>query len=181
MERLTRQAFIDSLTGLANRALFRFRLQQAFHRAERRGELLAVMFLDLDRFKSINDTLGHAAGDQLLASVAERLLASVRPEDTVARLGGDEFTVLLEGVPDLRETLAIAERILERMRAPFTIAGEERSVRTSIGIALRTPAHAQPDDLLREADAALYRAKEAGRDRYAVNGADLDDALPLAS
>ena len=181
LERLTREAFFDSLTGLANRALFGFRLQQAFHRAERRGELLVVMFLDLDRFKAINDTLGHAAGDRLLVTVGERLAASVRPEDTVARLGGDEFTVLLESVPSLADAALIADRILAAMREPFILAGQARSVRTSIGIAARTEVHAQPDDVLRDADAALYQAKEAGKDRYAIFTPEVDSPLVRAS
>jgi diguanylate cyclase (GGDEF)-like protein len=181
LEKLTREAFFDSLTGLANRALFRFRLQQAFHRSERRGELLAVMFLDLDRFKTINDTLGHAAGDQLLQAVGERLQQSVRPEDTVARLGGDEFTVLLESVPSVQDAIRVAERILANMRQPFVLAGQERAVLTSIGIAAMTPAHEQPDDLLQDADAALYSAKSAGRDRYVVFGRDAEPAVRRAS
>jgi diguanylate cyclase (GGDEF)-like protein len=168
VERLIGEAFFDSLTGLANRALFRFRLQQAFHRATRRGELMVVMFLDLDRFKSINDTLGHAAGDQLLIVVGERLLRSVRPEDTVSRLAGDEFTVLLEEVPSLDDACAVAQRILDAMRHPFVLAGQERTVHTSIGIAARTLGHLEPEDVLHDADLALYQAKEGGRDRYAV-------------
>jgi diguanylate cyclase (GGDEF)-like protein len=168
VERLIGEAFFDSLTGLANRALFRFRLQQAFHRAARRGELMVVMFLDLDRFKSINDTLGHAAGDQLLIMVGERLLMSVRPEDTVSRLAGDEFTVLLEEVPSLDDACAVAQRILDAMRQPFTLAGQERTVHVSVGIAARTMQHAEPEDVLHDADLALYQAKEGGRDRYAV-------------
>jgi len=177
LERLIGEAFFDSLTGLANRTLFNFRLQQAFHRAERRGELLVVMFLDLDRFKQINDTLGHAAGDQLLVMVGERLLSSVRPEDTIARLGGDEFTVLLEEVPSLDDAATIAKRILEGMRRPFDLAGQERQVRISVGIAARTPGHQQPDDVLHDADLALYQAKEAGRDRYAIFATE--DRAPL--
>ncbi len=172
IERLIGEAFFDSLTGLANRALFRFRLQQAFHRAHRRGELLVVMFLDLDRFKSINDTLGHAAGDQLLSAVATRLLVSVRPEDTIARLGGDEFTVLMEEVPSINDAAHIAERILDAMRKPFLLAGQERTVRVSIGIAARTTDHASPDDVIHDADLALYQAKEGGRDRYVVYRSD---------
>jgi diguanylate cyclase (GGDEF)-like protein len=168
VERLIGEAFFDSLTGLANRALFRFRLQQAFHRAARRGELMVVMFLDLDRFKSINDTLGHAAGDQLLILVGERLLMSVRPEDTVSRLAGDEFTVLLEEVPSLDDACTVAQRILDAMRQPFILAGQERTVRVSLGIAARTARHQEPEDVLHDADLALYEAKEGGRDRYAV-------------
>lgn len=181
IERLIGEAFFDSLTGLANRALFRFRLQQAFHRAHRRGELLVVMFLDLDRFKSINDTLGHAAGDQLLSAVAARLLVSVRPEDTIARLGGDEFTVLLEEVSSIDDAAHIAERILEAMRKPFTLAGQERTVRVSIGVAARTATHATPDDVLHDADLALYQAKEGGRDRYAIYRGETVTPLVRAS
>ena len=136
LERLIGEAFFDSLTGLANRTLFNFHLQHAFHRAKRRGELLVVMFLGLDRFKRINDTLGHAAGDQLLVMVGERLLASVRPEDTIAHLGGDEFTVLLEEVPSLDDAATVAKRVLEEMRQPFSLAGQEREVRVSVCAAL---------------------------------------------
>ena len=168
VERLIVEAFFDSLTGLANRALFRFRLQQAFHRATRRGELMVVMFLDLDRFKAINDTLGHAAGDQLLIMVGERLLMSVRPEDTVSRLAGDEFTVLLEEVPSVEDACAVAQRILDAMRQPFILAGQERVVRVSLGIAARSILHQLPEDVLHDADLALYQAKESGRDQYAV-------------
>lgn len=168
VERLIGEAFFDSLTGLANRALFRFRLQQAFHRARRRGELMVVMFLDLDRFKSINDTLGHAAGDQLLIMGGERLLRSVRPEDTVSRLAGHEFTVVLEEVPSIEEACGMAQRILDAMRQPFILAGQERVVRISLGIAARRAEHREPDDVLHDADVAVYQAKEGGRDRYAV-------------
>jgi diguanylate cyclase (GGDEF)-like protein len=181
VERLIGEAFFDSLTGLANRALFRFRLQQAFHRAARRGELMVVMFLDLDRFKSINDTLGHAAGDQLLILVGERLLTSVRPEDTVSRLAGDEFTVLLEEVPSLDDACAVAQRILEAMRQPFVLAGQERTVHVSLGIAARTNGHLEPEDVLHEADLALYQAKEGGRDRYAVYRPGSPEPLSKAS
>ncbi|MCC7372265.1 MAG: GGDEF domain-containing protein [Chloroflexi bacterium] len=168
VEKLIGAAFFDALTGLANRSLFNFRLQQAFHRARRRGELMVVMFLDLDRFKQINDTLGHAAGDRLLVSVGERLLANVRPEDTIARLGGDEFAVILEEVPSLDEATRIAQRILDATRQPFVLAGQERIVHTSIGIAARTPLHQKPEDVVHDADMALYQAKEGGRDRYAI-------------
>ncbi|MGE3271421.1 MAG: diguanylate cyclase [Chloroflexota bacterium] len=173
IDHLIGAAFFDSLTGLANRALFRFRLQQAFYRAQRRRDLLIVMFLDLDRFKQINDTLGHAAGDQLLKAVGERLLANVRPEDTIARLGGDEFTVLLEEVPSLDDVIVIANRILAAMRQPFILAGESRTVRVSIGIAARTEAHLKPEDVLNDADVALYQSKEGGRDRYTIFEAEM--------
>ncbi|MFN8632398.1 MAG: GGDEF domain-containing protein [Chloroflexota bacterium] len=181
VDQLIGDAFFDSLTGLANRALFKFRLEQAFHRAARRRELMVVMYLDLDRFKAVNDTLGHAAGDRLLTLVGVRLLASVRPEDTIARLGGDEFTVLLEEVPSLDDARAIADRILEAMRKPFLLSGKEQSIGVSVGIAARTTRHLGPDDLLHDADVALYRAKSRGRDRYVVYGATTDDPVATAS
>lgn len=163
-EQLARQAFYDSLTGLPNRALFMDRLQHALNRANRYGDTVAVLFLDLDRFKFINDSLGHSAGDQLLVSVARRLAPLVRPSDTLARFGGDEFTLLLEGIPSTRDALQVAERIAGALRAPFTLDGREVFITASIGIALSTPAH-HPEDLLRQADIALYRAKAAGRAR----------------
>jgi diguanylate cyclase (GGDEF)-like protein len=168
VDQLTRQAYYDPLTGLANRALFRDRLAQAFDRVANRGGHLAVLFADLDRFKAVNDTLGHSAGDQLLAIVADRLSLCVRPGDTVARLGGDEFTVLLEGIRDIEDATHVAERMLSALRSPFTLGSETARVAGSVGIALNTPAHATPDELLRDADVALYRAKAAGKNRYAV-------------
>ncbi|MGI8911621.1 MAG: diguanylate cyclase domain-containing protein [Rubrobacteraceae bacterium] len=158
-ERLEHLAFHDGLTGLPNRALFLDRLRQALARTDRRDDAVAVLFLDLDGFKRINDSLGHEAGDLLLRAVAERLRASVRLGDTAARLGGDEFTVLLGDVSDEAEAARVAGRIAEELAAPIMLAGEEVSVAASIGISLSSTPRDRPEDLLREADSAMYEAK----------------------
>lgn len=162
------QAFHDPLTGLANRALFLERVQHALHRAAREQGTLAVLFLDVDQFKYINDSLGHDAGDQLLQSVAQRLIACVRPADTVARLGGDEFTVLLEQIEPADQAMVVTDRIMHALQAPFAVAGQAVFVSASIGITLNDAQHAAPNDLLRQADAAMYKAKEHGRACYQV-------------
>jgi diguanylate cyclase (GGDEF)-like protein len=162
---LAHQAFHDALTGLPNRALFSDRLEHALTRATRRGVLVAVLFLDLDRFKVVNDSLGHDVGDQLLAAVADLLRSCVRSGDTVARLGGDEFTVLLEDLATPADASHVAERIMAAMQAPFQLAGHEVCVSASLGIALSAGKASTPEDLLRDADAALYRAKARGRGR----------------
>ncbi|MFN8558042.1 MAG: EAL domain-containing protein [Dehalococcoidia bacterium] len=182
-DQLAGLAFHDPLTGLPNRALFADRLDHALRRCQRYDEQIAVLFLDLDRFKVINDSLGHAAGDTLLVTVAERLRASVRPGDSVARFGGDEFTVLLESIVDPRDAVRVAERILDALRRPVTLEGREVVVNGSIGLTLHGPGAGRratdeppgpaadptgPADLLREADVALYRAKAAGRSRVMV-------------
>jgi diguanylate cyclase (GGDEF)-like protein len=165
-EQLEHQAFHDPLTRLANRALFAERLEHAMVRA---GDgSVAVLFLDLDNFKTVNDKLGHAAGDALLVAASERLLDCVRREDTIARLGGDEFTVLLEDMRDPSDAARMAERICEALRLPFGLAGGQVVVSSSIGIALDTDRSHRPDDLLREADMAMYRAKSAGKARYEI-------------
>jgi diguanylate cyclase (GGDEF)-like protein len=166
--RLLQQAFHDPLTGLPNRARFQERLGQALARTGRTGEPLAVLFLDLDRFKKVNDSLGHAAGDQLLVQVAARLSGSVRPGDVVARLGGDEFTVLLDGLADAGEAETLAERLATVMKAPFAVGGRDLAVTASIGIALAGSGQTDPTELLHDADVALYRAKERGKGRWAV-------------
>ncbi|MGN6358962.1 MAG: sensor domain-containing protein [Thermomicrobiales bacterium] len=163
---LRHQAFHDTLTGLPNRALLLDRLDHALTRAVRRHETLAVLFVDLDRFKIINDSLGHAAGDQLLVQVARRLQQCVRGEDTLARFGGDEFTLLREELADSGEAVRVAERLAAALSAPFTIAGQEVFVTASIGVALNALHHTGADDLLRDADSAMYRAKSGGRARY---------------
>ena len=166
LEQLAHQAFHDSLTELPNRALFADRLQHALERTNRRHAAVAVLFLDLDEFKPINDTLGHDAGDKLLAAVAQRITACVRPEDTVARLGGDEFTVLLEDIADVRYAIAVAERIEESLDDPFLIEGEQTRMTASVGIAVSTGRESTPEDLLRDADQAMYQAKRKGRARH---------------
>ena len=158
---LAHQAFHDSLTGLANRALFRDRLGHALERARRTRQPVGVMFLDLDDFKAVNDSLGHEAGDTLLVGVAERLSECVRSSDTVARLGGDEFAILLEeGSSD--EVDSVAERVLDVLRAPLAVQDHEVFVRGSVGVATAEPGAASAEDLLRDADAAMYHAKRAG-------------------
>jgi diguanylate cyclase (GGDEF)-like protein/PAS domain S-box-containing protein len=176
-EQLHHQAFHDPLTGLPNRALFMDRLEHALTRANRRGTKVAVLFMDLDNFKVINDSLGHKAGDQLLIAVAERLKACLRPEDTAARLGGDEFTILVEDVAGVGDVARIAERIAEMLRPPFPL-GEEVFATVSIGVALNGPAQGQPADLLlRHADLAMYRAKRRGKARYEVFEPSMDSAF----
>jgi diguanylate cyclase (GGDEF)-like protein/PAS domain S-box-containing protein len=162
-DQLSHQAFHDNLTSLANRALFKDRVEHALKRSWRRTPSVAVLFLDLDGFKEVNDSLGHAAGDRLLIQVAERLAGSVRPSDTVARFGGDEFAVLIEDASDEPELAAVAERILEALRQPFLINGHELHVRGSMGIARMDPEVDGVDQLLRNADLAMYRAKAAGQ------------------
>jgi diguanylate cyclase (GGDEF)-like protein/PAS domain S-box-containing protein len=162
-ERLAHQAFHDSLTHLPNRNLFLDRLQHALARAGRNQTMLAVLFLDLDNFKVINDSLGHEVGDQLLISVAERLNASMRADDTAARLGGDEFILLLEEINSVREAERVAQRIHDILKAPFNVGHREVYVTSSIGIAISTSAGDRPDELLRNADVAMYGAKRNGR------------------
>jgi diguanylate cyclase (GGDEF)-like protein/PAS domain S-box-containing protein len=170
-EQLAHQAFYDSLTGLPNRALFMQRLEHALHASQRRRKPVAVMFLDLDDFKDVNDSFGHAAGDVLLAKLGERLAASVRPTDTVARIGGDEFTVLLETTDWRDEAIAVASRVVEEIARPFDLGdGNEGRVSASLGLAFSDPDRHSAADLLREADVALYHAKSAGKGRYVVFG-----------
>ncbi|MCW2778532.1 MAG: Signaling protein ykoW [Frankiales bacterium] len=164
---LSHQAFHDTLTGLANRSLFADRVEHALVGSRRSGTGLAVLFLDLDGFKAVNDTLGHGAGDRLLTQVAQRLTGCVRPGDTVARLGGDEFAVLLEDLVDGDDGSDVATRIAEALRAPVALDGRDVLVRSSCGIALlRTDETA--DELMRNADLAMYRAKASGGDGHAV-------------
>jgi len=164
----TREAFHDPLTRLPNRALFLDRLQHALARAAREQSGLAVMLLDLDRFKAINDSLGHAVGDALLQAVALRLQGCIRPADTVARLGGDEFAILLEHVVDVSDTAHVAERVIAQLSEPFRLPEHEVFTTTSIGIVLSTSAVSDPSILMRDGKAALYRAKERGKGRYEV-------------
>jgi diguanylate cyclase (GGDEF)-like protein len=173
---LTRQANHDSLTGLANRAAFRARLEAALARPERRSGTLAVLFVDLDDFKDVNDTLGHAAGDELLSVVAARLETTVRPGDLVARLGGDEFALLLDGVPDPAVALAVAERTVTALAAPVEINGTWVHVGASVGLAMRHD-DSDPESFMREADVAMYTAKGRGKNRVEQYDAVLDEAV----
>jgi diguanylate cyclase (GGDEF)-like protein/PAS domain S-box-containing protein len=168
-QRLQHDALHDALTGLPNRVLFLDRLDQAIRRAQRStpAAAAAVLFLDLDRFKLVNDSLGHQVGDELLKAVARRLESAVRPPDTVARLGGDEFTVLLDGVSDVHEAALIADRVHQTLKTPFEIDDRDLHIDASIGIAL-ADADAAPDTVLRDADVAMYRAKAEGKGRHAV-------------
>jgi diguanylate cyclase (GGDEF)-like protein/PAS domain S-box-containing protein len=158
----------DALTGLANRRRYNERLADAIDRSERRNELLALMFLDLDHFKSVNDSLGHKAGDQVLQEFARRIERSVRNTDTVARLAGDEFVIVLESVQGRAEAERVAEKILQAMTIEFQVDGGARRLTASIGITLRKPGELDGEALLRRADSALYAAKDAGRNRYEV-------------
>ncbi|MDP9274781.1 MAG: sensor domain-containing diguanylate cyclase [Chloroflexota bacterium] len=165
-QELHERSLHDPLTGLANRGLFFDRVGHAIARLGRRpGPFLAVLFVDLDNFKTVNDTLGHARGDRLLALVAERLLLAVRDVDTVARLGGDEFAVLLEDLTTEDEAILVAERAVNLLRAPFDLAGKSANASASIGVAVRADDSTGTDTLLAEADAAMYEAKRAGKGR----------------
>jgi Amt family ammonium transporter len=163
-EQITHQAFHDALTGLPNRSLLAERLERALTRAKRRGDSqCAVLMIDLDKFKGINDSLGHQAGDQLLVEVARRLVACVRGMDTVARLGGDEFAVILEELKGKKEVMAVVERIGAALGKPCPLCGTTVTPAASIGVVLRTRDYAAAEDILRDADIAMYRAKEQGK------------------
>lgn len=175
-QRLIHNAFYDQLTGLANRALFMDRLRQAVRRAKQSRKykarskpyLFAVLFLNLNRFKLVNDSLGNRIGDQLLQCFARRLQTCICPTDTVARLGGDEFAILLEGIQDVSDAIRVAEAINQTLVAPFYLDSCEIFMTLSIGIALNTSNNNQPEDLLRNADIAMYSAKAKGQSRYEV-------------
>jgi diguanylate cyclase (GGDEF)-like protein len=168
-EQLRHNAFHDGLTGLANRALFMDHLKLALGRAERHESYqFAVLFLDLDRFKVINDSLGHTAGDKFLVEIAHRLAAVMRPGDTVSRLGGDEFSVLLDDLSSADEAERVAERLQAELAVPFNVGGQEVFTSVSIGIAMSTTSSQLPEDILRDADTAMYRAKQLGKARYEV-------------
>jgi diguanylate cyclase (GGDEF)-like protein/PAS domain S-box-containing protein len=164
-ERLSQQAFHDALTGLPNRALFQDRLE---HALRQRGQTVGLLFVDLDHFKVVNDSLGHDAGDQLLCDVAQRLAGCLRDGDTLARLGGDEFTVLMPDIAGAQVAEAVASRIESQLEPPFELPGQSVFVTASIGIATGVAQHDRSEALLRDADAAMYEAKAHGRARHAV-------------
>jgi diguanylate cyclase len=177
--RLEFRAFHDPLTGLPNRTLFMDRLERALARTERRTTKVAVLFVDLDDFKEVNDSFGHEAGDRVLVAVAHRLRGCLRPADTAARMGGDEFVVLVEDVEDALGAARLAERILDELGTPVSLEGLERVVGVSIGIALGGAQEGRPGNLLRKADLALYRAKSRGKAAYEVFVPDLEDKIKL--
>lgn len=164
------RANYDALTGLPNRVIVKDRLQQALQRARRSGSSLAVLFLDLDKFKWVNDNLGHAAGDELLQQVAGRCRDCLRPGDTLARLGGDEFLCVLPVIADTDTATGIAQAFVETLNRPFSLRDGEARIGTSVGIALY-PLHGdEPAPLIERADAALYAAKHAGRNIWRLFG-----------
>jgi len=165
---LSHAALHDTLTRLPNRALFLDRLGLALRRTERRSGSVAVLFCDLDRFKVVNDSLGHDAGDRLLVDVAKRIVTALRPADTVARFGGDEFTILCEDIAGEIEAATIAQRIVDVFRDPFLLEDGEVFLATSLGIAIARGNDDRAEDLIRDADAAMYRAKERGKGRYEI-------------
>jgi diguanylate cyclase (GGDEF)-like protein len=168
-ERLVHDVFHDALTGLPNRALFMDRLRLATERARRRkDQVFAVLFLDLDGFKSINDSLGHIIGDQLLIQVSRRLKACLRTTDTIARLAGDEFTILLEDLSDEREALRVVERLQKELERPCKLGTRDILVTASIGVALNNPAYERAEEILRDADSAMYCAKACGKACYRI-------------
>ena len=172
-EQLAHLALHDALTGLPNRALFMDRLGHALGRLKRRKGTLGVLFLDIDGFQLINDSLGRAAGDRLLAATAERLRAGLRPGDTVARVGGDEFTVLLDDVREPRDAARVADRIAEALATPFAVDGIDVFVTASVGIALAAPRGELAEDIVRNADVAMCRAKQRGRGQHELFAPEL--------
>jgi diguanylate cyclase (GGDEF)-like protein/PAS domain S-box-containing protein len=176
-EQLFRHAFYDELTGLPNRALFLERLGRALEHGKRRPDYVyAVLFLDLDRFKLVNDSFGHVVGDQLLVAIARRLEKCLRPNDTVARLGGDEFTILLDDIKDVSGATQVFDRIQAELTAPFALEGHEVFTSASIGIALGAPRYERPEDLLRDSDTAMYHAKTLGKARYEVFDTEMHES-----
>ena len=182
LARSTHLATHDTLTGLPNRALFHDRVEQELAWCRRDGSMLAILYLDLDRFKEVNDTLGHAAGDRLLVGVAGRLRTCIRETDTLARLGGDEFAIIQAGIRQLADIEMLAQRLIDGLTQAFDLAGNQVNVGVSIGIALRratelSVSNVEPGILLQEADTALYRSKEEGRGIYRFFAAEMNKRL----
>lgn len=177
-EKLLHDAFHDTLTNLPNRTLFMDRLYHAVERAKRRENYqYAVLFLDIDRFKDINDSLGHIAGDNLLIEVSKILVDGLRATDTVARLGGDEFVILLEDIDDISDATFIANRVQEKLSEPIVISGHTTYISVSIGIVLSVTGYARPEDVLRDADIAMYRAKARGKARFEIFDSAMRDRI----
>lgn len=177
---LRRRALHDDLTGLPNRTVFWDRLTHRLSLADRRGAPFAVLFLDLDAFKSVNDTWGHAAGDQLLIDVAHRITGKLRAGDTAARVGGDEFVVLLDEVATGEAALAVARRLNEALHAPYDLAGHRYVSTSSIGVAMGPAGMTTPDAMVAAADAAMYDAKRRGRGLCVLYGEDLHGPVRFA-
>lgn len=176
-QRLVYLAQYDALTGLPTRALFHDRATHALARAHREEKLVAIMYLDLDYFKNVNDGLGHHAGDELLKAVAKRITSCLRDVDTVSRMGGDEFTVILESIPHIDNATIVAEKILDVMQQPFHVDGHEIHATVSIGITIYPMDDKDLTNLLKDADVAMYRVKQAGRNDYQLFGADMAESL----
>ena len=177
-EQLTHQAFHDALTGLPNRALITERIDRAIRRAQRNTkDLFSVLLLDLDRFKYINDSLGHLAGDRLLVEMGQRLSAQIREVDTVARLGGDEFAILIEDIESPREVVKVLRRLITAIREPFSIHGNKLHSSASIGVVLDTRGYLSPEDVLRDADVAMYDAKRRGGGRFKAYTLSMRDSI----
>ena len=168
-EHFRHAAFHDALTGLPNRSLFTDHLRVAVRRAQQNEKyLFGVLFLDLDRFKNINDSLGHPCGDEFLILVARRLETCIRQTDMVARFGGDEFAILLDAIQDASDAVRVAEKVQQVISAPFKLASHEAITTASIGVALSTSVYAEAEDIIRDADTAMYRAKDHGKARYEI-------------
>src|SRR3569623_1940424 len=170
-------AFHDPLPGLANRALFNERLTRALADSHRTGKSVALLYLDLDRFKNVNDTLGHPAGDELVSALARRLIGSTRAEDIVARVGGDEFAIIQTGLAAPAECEILCMRIMETLAEPFMLAGNAVNVGISIGVAIAPRDAEDRTELTRKADIALYEAKSAGRGRYVIYRDEMDASI----
>jgi len=172
-ELMWQQANFDNLTGLPNRHMFQDRLRQEMKKAAREGFFLALLFIDLDGFKQVNDTLGHEQGDQLLSEAAQRIAACVRASDTLARLGGDEFTIILSGLDHVSSIERVAQNVIGSLNQPFVLDGDSTFISASVGIALYPTDAQEPEQLLRHADQAMYAAKNGGRNRYSYFTPDL--------